>query len=40
MIKQDISIVPINEVQNRIGVVVVWNKNNTNPALEKFISII
>ncbi|MCC0637733.1 MULTISPECIES: LysR family transcriptional regulator [unclassified Clostridioides] len=40
MIKQDIAIVPINEVQNRIEVVVVWNKNNTNPALEKFISII
>ncbi|UWD49213.1 LysR family transcriptional regulator [Clostridioides difficile] len=40
MIKQDIAIIPINEVQNRIEVVVVWNKNNTNPALEKFISII
>ncbi len=40
MIEHDISIVPIKEVQNRIEVVVVWNKNNTNPALEKFISII
>jgi len=40
MIENDIAIVPINEVQDRIEVVVVWNKNNTNPALEKFISII
>lgn len=39
MLERDIAIVPINEVQNRIEVVVVWNKNNTNPALEKFISI-
>lgn len=40
MIENDIAIVPINEIQDRIEVVVVWNKNNTNPALEKFISII
>lgn len=40
MIEHDIAIVPIKEVQDRIEVVVVWNKNNTNPALEKFISII
>lgn len=40
MIEHDIAIVPINEVQDRIEVVVVWNKNNTNPGLEKFISII
>lgn len=40
MTKGNISVVPINDTQNRIEVVVVWNKNNTNPALEKFISII
>ena len=40
MIERDIAIVPIKEVENRIEVVVVWNKKNTNPALEKFISII
>lgn len=40
MIESNISVVPINDTQNRIEVVIVWNKNNTNPALEKFISII
>ena len=40
MMKNNIAIVPINEVKDRIEVVVVWNKNNKNPALEKFISII
>lgn len=40
MMKNSIAIAPINEVKDRIEVVVVWNKNNKNPALEKFISII
>lgn len=40
IIKSNISVIPINEINDRIEVVVVWNKNNKNPALEKFISII
>ena len=40
MIQDDIAVVPIKEKKDRIEVVVIWNKNNTNPALEKFISII
>ncbi len=38
--EKEISIVPINGTTNRIDVIVIWNKDNTNPALNKFISII
>lgn len=40
MIECDIVIVFIKEVENRIEVVVVWNKKNINLVLEKFIFII
>lgn len=36
----NISVVPLNGDQGRIEVVAVWNKNNVNPALEKFTSIL
>lgn len=39
-IDHNISAVPIKENKKRIEVVAAWNKNNTNPALEKFLSII
>lgn len=37
-LQNNIAVVPIRENKKRIEVVVVWNKNNTNPALKKFIS--
>lgn len=40
MIESNIVVVPINDINDRIEVVAVWNKNNKNPALEKFISTI
>ena len=40
IIESNISAIHINEINDRIEVVVVWNENNKNPALKKFISII
>lgn len=41
MVENNIAVVPIyEEEEKRIEVVAAWNKNNTNPALKKFISII
>lgn len=40
LMERNISVVPISENKKRIEVVAIWNKNNTNPALEKFISTI
>lgn len=40
MTQNNVSIIPINDDKERIEVVAIWDKNNTNPALEKFISII
>lgn len=39
-LNDNISIVPIKDDGNRIEIVAAWNKNNMNPALKKFISII